>query len=591
MDAVPRYQDIQTQALSLHLHENPQWLALIHQTRGVLSITDPAFILSGTSFSASHELLKTVEALFSGPDADAMRCRFPARYRWLTQHLGLEEQPMPTCLALTEYLQKVPADTVQLVFASENLAQPSSMMGHVFLKLSGKNLSGERREHAVTFYTDANSINLPKIILQNLTSGMPGFFGMLPYVEALHQYYSVENRKVWEYEVLGDRADNELLRLHLFELRSVDIHYFFHRYNCATLVDELITIHTKVPPSIPSLWTTPKDVVKRLSTMGRAGVADVIVPAESMLRTLEERFSGKQLTTLRKDTTQNLLIDTTLFDSDEAYVLAWEFLHAENDYSFAKGHKDKQAWRVRKEELARIQPHKDYQLEVPQTGSPVAAIGDSQVSVGLIHRDGSHYFGASYLPASHDVLDDVDAALAGSELKLFYTKLLGDVVTGQVFLDQFVMYSSQIRPLWSRSFGGISRGFRMAYEPQRSSTLEYQHHWNVLASVGLTLGLGRAARLMFDLEGGIGVQAHGAYVIATPKAGLLIDATRNIKTLISAQTSVNPFGQQGRASKVDVLQRLAIDRQQGIEFGVGVASGSATAETATSAYVNWKYIF
>jgi hypothetical protein len=47
---------------------------------------------------------------------------------------------------LAEFKARAPADTIALVFASENLAKPASMMRHILLKLQGRDPQGRSGE-------------------------------------------------------------------------------------------------------------------------------------------------------------------------------------------------------------------------------------------------------------------------------------------------------------------------------------------------------------------------------------------------------------------------------------------------------------
>lgn len=50
--------------------------------------------------------------------------------------------PRDDCSDVREFRAKAPAEQISLVFASEDLARPASMMGHAFLELAGRARSG-----------------------------------------------------------------------------------------------------------------------------------------------------------------------------------------------------------------------------------------------------------------------------------------------------------------------------------------------------------------------------------------------------------------------------------------------------------------
>lgn len=151
---------LQAQALQHQLDRSSKWSALLHVSEGAPRIKDRQFILSLDHFSPREELLQTIAYLYGPQSAEAV-CRFPARYAWLQAEAGLPLLPLDHCTELQELMTRAPADTLSLVFASENLSQPSSMMGHLFLKTSGHTADGRKVEHAISFFTDAGTINLP----------------------------------------------------------------------------------------------------------------------------------------------------------------------------------------------------------------------------------------------------------------------------------------------------------------------------------------------------------------------------------------------------------------------------------------------
>ena len=134
------------------------WRALLHVSGRGPDIRDPGFLLTSEHFSPASELRATIAFLYEAAPQNV--CRFPARYFWLRARLPITELPVADCAELEEFRRRAPADAIDLVFASENLAQPSSAMGHLFLKLSGTSESGSYVSHSVSFYTDTATLNL-----------------------------------------------------------------------------------------------------------------------------------------------------------------------------------------------------------------------------------------------------------------------------------------------------------------------------------------------------------------------------------------------------------------------------------------------
>jgi len=288
------------QAQALKLHQDPMWAALLHVRQGQPSTQDPRFILTLGHFSLEGELQASLEYLYGGAVPDAV-CRFPARHAWLRAHLPqAPDLPLSACADLSEFMRRAPFDQVSLAFASENLSQPSSMMGHLFLKVSGANAQGQSVEHAIAFFTDTDTYNLPKLMLDSLVLGMPGHFALSPYEDEVNTYVRKEQRSLWEYELKLDDFTRQLMRLHLIELKQTHFTYYFHRYNCATLVKHVLALAAPQVLDVPDPITTPKDVIKLADAAGVIANTSVKTPARWRVRVIAQSLPANQAGAVRQ---------------------------------------------------------------------------------------------------------------------------------------------------------------------------------------------------------------------------------------------------------------------------------------------------
>ena len=171
------------QAVAKKLYDSQIWLSLLHVINNKTYIEDHSFLLSNPNFSAKQELINSIQYLLDDNADINHRCRFPARDFWLRKQLNLPEVSYSHCLDFKEFLDKAPADKISLVYASENISQASSMMGHTLLKISGKNSHNFFVEHGVSFYTEVKGFNLPKIIYDSIIVGKKGYFALSPFYE------------------------------------------------------------------------------------------------------------------------------------------------------------------------------------------------------------------------------------------------------------------------------------------------------------------------------------------------------------------------------------------------------------------------
>lgn len=238
------------------------WNRLIHGWEGKAQITDSSFLLSSGQFSPSLELEKTLALIQS--DLTAAYCRFPARVTFLASELKftLPKELMAQCGELKRFIEFVPFQKLELVFSSEVTSSASSMMGHIFLKASGHNSGGSEVAHSLAYFTEIKTLNPLKLMYQSLISGMEGYFLVRPFYKDVIQYKENEQRNLWQFELDADPDAIKLLQLHLWELKEVDITYYFQSFNCATLTLEMLAL---LKPDVlleRSLFVSPVDVVK-----------------------------------------------------------------------------------------------------------------------------------------------------------------------------------------------------------------------------------------------------------------------------------------------------------------------------------------
>lgn len=154
-------------AIDNNLYEDKVWKSLLHlDTNDNPSINTPTFLLSYDNFSPKNELEKTLEAF----QKDSKNiCKYPARYLWLSKNLelGLEDFDLKSCQEFENYRKNTNPNNISLVFVSEDVSNPTSMMGHIFFKLEGISYKGNSVENAISFFTIIDTLNLPYLAWQS----------------------------------------------------------------------------------------------------------------------------------------------------------------------------------------------------------------------------------------------------------------------------------------------------------------------------------------------------------------------------------------------------------------------------------------
>ena len=524
------------------LAADPTWAALLHVRQGEPMVRDPGFVLTLPQFSLRAELQATV-TLLQGDDAQAL-CRFPARYTWLRAQGAVRERSLAHCSDLAEFRARAPMEQVALVFASETLSQPSSMMGHVFLKLGGHDAAGAFREHAISFYTEPVTWNLPRLFWRSLVAGMPGYFTLGPYADQVRSYVEREGRNLWEHPLQLDAAQRELLQAHLLELRPVQFTYYFQRYNCATLVQQVLAV---VQPRVldqPDLWTTPKDVVRAAQQAGLLGPAQALSAPRWTLHLLDQALTSDDVTAVRQAVARETLPSAS--GTDPRGFLRQQAALALNQQWVSGGQRSPEAGAAYRQRLEAAAPA-DLTLASNPAFSPAAAPPDTQLSVSLQRRDGDDALVVSFLPASHRLEDRNDMYFNESALRLFEVALSQSLHGRGARVERATVYAVESLLPRDRFTGGLSGRFKISHEPQAGGDLKPRSALLVEGGLGLTQRLGQDLDLFALATAGAGAR-RGAYLYAAPTAGFVLRQVFQMKAVVSLSMLHNGLG-DGRTAR------------------------------------------
>ena len=532
------------------LAKHPTWEALLHLDANQPQIKDPSFLLSGATFNANAELLATLNFLY-GAKTEAV-CRFPARYLWLKDQLSLPALPLEKCADWVELSTRAPLDTLSLAFVSESVSLPASMMGHSFIKLAGRKSNGEHVEHAISFYTPAETYNLPKLYWEAMVSGKDGVFALAPYQEVNKKYLDEEKRNVWTYDLDTSVNDRLLIQAHLLELKQTTLFYWFHSYNCATLLRNLIGITGRLSPNT-QWWVTPKDLVKAVNEAGLVTRTQVQLSSEWLI----DHQAG--LTTEPPSALTGMLAKA----------------HLDMELSQQKINMEK--W------LAAVNALPDHggQVKIEQSLNPSNSPADSQFLLGQYRLNGENRLRIGLLPLSHQFLDIQAHAQAETQLE-FMSGTLSWAKASGLRLDHLNIYAMRSLNPWNSSTRRISSEFKLAYDQLAPHSL-LERGFQVLSGVGGTY----RAHQRLDVYGLLGLnlsKAVGAYRLwGTHEWGAVTRLGSSVKAHLSIKYA-DAVGPQA----VRVLQRSAaltsaISKMHSINFHLSRTSTSGRTENKQEA--------
>lgn len=556
-----------------------QWQALTHSIDGYSGIRDSRFsLISRSSSKNNSEFDASKEVLLSALTASPITCRFPARQLWLSKKFGTSQADLSHCSGLQEFLEKVPTDKIALVFSSENLASPSSMMGHILIKLSGLDSQSQYREYAISFYTDITGVNVPKIMFESLVTGKKGIFALSTYSEKLNLYLNDEGRNVWEYDLELNKDEKQLLMLHLWELKQASLDYFFHTYNCATLTNFILAVAKPelLPEKIDNI--TPIDVVKRVSKTGVVAAARVLS---------SEQWEARMLGEAAKPSLKNI---ARLFISDGKVERIQEIKDEEQRFVIIELTKkylsilrrsekiaqEKYQDRMSTLQLASEQLKNNYSVDISDFKVPTKTPPDSQWTMGVVHEQGKLFSTFSYLPTSHDLDDDNRQYFSENELQLGAISILAN--SDRIILDKLTLYKAQSIIPYDPILGGLSGRFHLGLLRSYDEDLKKKHSFEAAIAVGGAVEPHKSITLYGLMGTGAGYGKGKAFLYLNPSIGAIIREKNNYKTRLNIDYKWNEFNEHAGITTLQLTQSKYISEGLGLFFSYESVLGQGESE-------------
>lgn len=285
------------------LAQDPTWRRLLHVPPGARRSevhSAEFFLAQDTPGEPLAELNALLHAWSEPWPADAQqhaRCRFPARYHWLSQQRPLPgyKAREPRCTGLERWARFDQLRSASVLLVSGYFGNPASSFGHTLLRLNTAEPTSDATLLDLGFNFGAlipPDESMPRYVMRGLTGGYEaGFSDKYFYTQDL-VYSRTEFRDIWDYELELSRDQLMLLTLHLYELAGRKFTYYFLTENCAfrlAEVIELVSGHDLT--SRARAWYAPVELFHRLheadaAQPGRAIRAIRFVPSsERKLRT------------------------------------------------------------------------------------------------------------------------------------------------------------------------------------------------------------------------------------------------------------------------------------------------------------------
>jgi len=500
------------------IYNSSRWKALLHYDTN-FQIQDKNFYISKNP-TLKKEFFSDIKAFKN----KKFQCRFPARKLFIEKKLNITF-PKQKCKDLEIYKKKAPYKNISLIFASENIKDPSSMMGHTFFKFSGDNLA-----NSISFYTFINTYNPLKLIYENTITGMNGYFILRPYRETLYNYLENEKRNVWEFNLKLSEFEKKMIYFHTWELKDINQKYYFTSYNCATVVFYILASAKPEILQENNFWLTPLSVTKIANKYKMIQQSNLLPNDEWFIKLLENQVS---LSKIKKIKSIIKFKDFNKFQNLKLTKENFYFITLAQTYSIYL-YKNNQLTKKEYQQLNNIFNNYKfkYQFDISHYKNPLKTPPERQIGVGFRNEEKTNFFKFSFLPASHSLTDNNKEYFNESALKIGYISFLAN--QNKILLDNFTIYNMTNLIPYDILTKPISYNFDLSIKRKYDKNLNKKLFFNTNVGIGGDLNVFTDINIftLFD----IGVQYHKKVeLVYYPKIGFSIYEIFNSKGMFYYQ--------------------------------------------------------
>lgn len=221
------------------LHQDITWQRLMYADQSQKSEVayDGYFYAKDGKNNLKNELEADVKALFiNSAENQSIRCKFPARSRWLIQQLNIDTEKLliVKCSEFDQWINQIKPYKATLIYATDFMGNPSSMFGHTLLRLDPKDQKQLNLvSYAVNYAATVSGQDNWSYAWKGLTGQYPGEYSLMPYYRKVKEYGDFESRDLWEYELNLTPEETRFLVEHIWEMQHVSFPYYFVSDNCA----------------------------------------------------------------------------------------------------------------------------------------------------------------------------------------------------------------------------------------------------------------------------------------------------------------------------------------------------------------------
>ncbi len=582
-------------AHQLNLAATPQWRALLHYrknvlTNGVTGQADDAqfYLASDGKTNPQAELDATLRAFFAPPidetnTAQHPQCRFIARYHWLKQELNFNDEFLPEqrCQRFAAWRGELQPDMLTLVFPAAYINNPSSMFGHTLLRVDAVGQSEQSRllAYAINYAANPQGEGGATFILKSLVGLYPGLFSISPYYVKVKEYSHLENRDIWEYQLNFTAEEIERLLRHAWELGQVRFDYYFFDENCAY---HLLSLFEVARPGLDFTrrfhgWVIPADTVRALAE--QAGMVRKIVYRSA--DTTRLRFQLGQLNETEQDWVAALAAGERIADDPgftqqaaerRSLELEAAYKYLRHQYTAGEVDAGPSAHRSRELLLARSRLPEAIGPADPPTPSvtPDRSHGTLRLAFAIGTQNSRSVQEVKLRPAYHDLLDPQGGYTRGAQINFMDVDLRHVEGSNRVELNELTLidiFSLFPRDRFFKPISWkISTGYTHAGPPGAEKAL-YRTHGG--PGMAWTLGGQTQVYGFVDFTADIGAELDKHYAAGGGASlGIYANPAEAWQLHLVAQAQELRWGDRHREESVMLEQSFALGQQHALRLSM-----------------------
>ncbi len=430
------------------LWKQRQWQTLLHySSQGVFGgvesyIDSESFFLSPSGKTSPQlELLASLRSFYAQPEQgkenEHAQCLFPARFNWLQTRLDLTAAPQLSCTQQRKWLEQINVSGISLIFAESYLNNPASMFGHTFIRFNFRreDQSTDLLADTIGFAAQVD-VGEKNILygLKGLTGGFQGRFMLGPYSDQVQTYGYMENRDIWEYNLLFTGVELARMFDHLWELKNAKFDYYFLDENCSF---HLLSLFEVARPSLLLtdnffFWVLPVDTIKALAKhTGLIANVKYRPSPRTILETRATALSVAEIDSVKKlfDEREEMRSKSFMLDGvgKNAKVLDAAIDYAHYLYQKSSGQDQRvgksgdlsmDALLARRSRLA--EDSHIPAVKIPEN-RPDQSHGSKRFSMGVGLQEDDLYYQLAFRPVLHDLFDSSAGFIPGAAINILDT--------------------------------------------------------------------------------------------------------------------------------------------------------------------------